>query len=195
MIRPLITRKGLFAALVLSGTLGAAARAEVNPEYQSWSKCKPGATVKIAGTSEAMGQKSSQTITTKLLELTPEKAVVESSVSIDMMGQTMNQPAVKRDVPAAVTPPDTSKLDPAVAEKIKAAIKDVKKGEETITVAGKSYKCTTTEAASDANGMKSVTKSWNSAEVPGGMVKVEVSTTGQMTSKSTMELVEFTNGN
>ncbi|MDB5325539.1 MAG: hypothetical protein JWM57_1108 [Phycisphaerales bacterium] len=196
MFRPAMIKSACIAA-VLSSCLAASAMAEPNPEYVSWSKCKPGAAVTVKGNTEAMGQKSAQTIVTKLVEMTPEKAVVETTVTMEMMGQKMAQPAQKREVPSEVKMPKEGehKIDPAMMEKMKAAQKDAKKGEDTITVAGKEVKCTTTEAAFEQNGIKSTTKSWNSTEIPGGMVKVEVNTSGSMASKSTMEVVEFTDGN
>jgi hypothetical protein len=44
---------------------------------------------------------------------------------------------------------------------------------------------------SEANAMKTNTKSWMADEVPGGIVKSVSISTGSMSSKVTMELVDF----
>ena len=177
------------ACLLSSYTL--ADDAKPNPAYEGWAKCKPGATTVVKGSTEAMGNKSSQTITTKLVELTPEKAVVETTVSIEAMGQTMKQPAQKQDIPKTMTMPA---MPPGPAGR-PMKMPTPKQGEDTISAVGKELKCQTTEVAMDQNGMKINSKTWTSAEVPGGLVKMVSSTTGAMTSTTTMELVEFKDGN
>ena len=196
MFRPAMIKSACIAA-VLSSCLAASAFAEPNPEYTSWSKCKPGATVTLKGGTEAMGQKTSQTIVNKLVELTPEKAVVETTVNVEVMGQSHAAPAHKREIKAEIQTPtgDAPKVDPAMMEKMKAVAKDAKKGEDTITVAGKELKCQTVEMDNEQNGMKVHTKSWTSAELPGGMAKMESTTSGAMVTKTTMEVVEFKDGN
>ena len=68
----------------------------------------------------------------------------------------------------------------------KVEVKEI--GEETITVGGKTYTCKLTETIVDMGGKKSVTKLWQSEEVPSGTVK-SVTQNDMMT--STVELVEY----
>lgn len=164
--------------------------AKPNPEYDGWAKCKPGATVTIKGTTETGGNKMQQSITTKLIEVTPEKAVVETAITMEMMGQKMPQPPQKRDVPKTFTPPKI----PATPGQPETKIPEPKMGEETITVAGKEYKCKTAELDIEQNGMKVRSKTWTSDQVPGGMVKMTSDATGTVSAKTTMELVEYKDG-
>lgn len=196
MVRFVSMRQVVIAA-ALSSFMAAAALAEPNPEYTGWAKCKPGASVTIKGNTEAMGQKTAQTMVTKLVEITPEKAVVETTMTMEVMGQKMAQPAQKRDVPAEIQAPKEGqpKIDPAMVEKAKAAAKDAKKGTDTVTVAGKTLECTTVEMDNEQNGIKAHTKIWNSDQIPGGMVKMTSKTSGAMESTTTMEVVEFKDGN
>jgi hypothetical protein len=67
---------------------------------------------------------------------------------------------------------------------------NVKTSEETLTIAGKAYKCGVTEATNETNGMKVASKTWTCNDVPNLLVKSESSTTGTVASKSVMELVK-----
>jgi hypothetical protein len=66
----------------------------------------------------------------------------------------------------------------------------VKEGTDKVEVGGKSYNTKTTETTTDMNGTKTVSKTWMSDEVPGGLVKMESTSSGAMDSKMTMTLVE-----
>ncbi|MGC4030620.1 MAG: hypothetical protein QM754_02565 [Tepidisphaeraceae bacterium] len=181
-------------AAVLACLIAPIARADdakPNPEYEAWAKCKPGATVTIKGSTETAGNKMENSVTTKLLEVTPEKAVVESTITMEMMGQKMPQPPQKRDVPKTFVMPKPH----AVPGQPEQKAPEPKIGEETITVAGKEYKCKTTEIELNQNGMKVHSKTWTSDQVPGGMVKMTSDATGAVSAKTTMELVEYKDGN
>lgn len=52
-----------------------------------------------------------------------------------------------------------------------AAPKELGKGEEELDVAGRKIKCRWVEVESESGGKKTVTRSWTSDEVPGGLVK------------------------
>ncbi len=159
-----------------------------NPEYEMWAKFKVGAMAKIEGKTIAAGQESKQVIVNKLLELSADKAVVETTVEMEMMGQKMAMPPQKRDVPAEV---EKVNIDPKNGP---APTAESKTSEETITAAGKSFDCKVTETTFEQAGSKSVAKMWACPDVPGGMVKTEAKTTGSMESTSTMTLIEFSTG-
>lgn len=191
MIRPMIRRTAAVAAVLCACRFAAAAAPTANPAYDGWAKCKPGAMTKIDSQTEVMGQTTKMTLTTKLLEITPEKAVVEIKTSMEMMGQKMDQPATKQEIPAK-TPDMKDMKMPAGIDPTKMPKPTM--GKETITVAGKSYDCTTTEVNTEMSGMKVHSKTWTSADVPGGMVKMTSSTEGATPSKTTMTLVEYSDG-
>jgi hypothetical protein len=165
------------------GMLASAAFAEQvdNPQYQSWSKFKPGTTVTMKSDSVMKVQgnemKNASTITTKLLDISPTEATVETTMLAN--GQESKLPPQK--IPAktekAAVPADAPKAD-------------MKEGTDKVEIAGKTYNAKTVETTSDANGMKTTSKTWMSDEVPGGMLKMESNSTGSMESKTTMTLVE-----
>lgn len=162
----------------------AAAAQAANPTYDSWAKHKPGTVVVMAGSSEAAGMKSEMEQTFTLVEVTPEKAVVEMKNTMTVMGNKTELPAQKMDIPsggpaapAAATPPTQQ---PAAAA--------AKTSEETVTIAGKEYKATCTESANEQGGNKSVSKVWTSPEVPGTVLKMETSIDGQMKSTTKLEV-------
>ena len=160
------------AALTALAVVGMAA------DNSAWSNCKPGAWAKLKTTSETTvaGHTTNMTIETKmtLVAKTADKATVETETT--MMGNTTK---TKADIPLKSDAKGAAQTTP------------VKMGSESITVAGKTFKCKTAEVQSEANGMKTNTKSWMADEVPGGIVKSVSTSTGSMSSKVTMELVDF----
>ena len=160
------------AALMALAVAGMAA------DNSGWSNFKPGSWVKLKTTTETAvaGQKTAMASDMKmtLVAKTADKATIETETT--MMGNTTK---TKADIP----------LNPT--GKAAAAQNTAKMGSETITVAGKTFKCKTAEVQSDANGMKITTKSWIADEVPGGLVKSESVSTGAMSSKTSMVLVDF----
>ena len=148
-----------------------------NAEYKSWSGSKVGTAVKSKMVSEAMGNKTEMDQVVTLVELTADKAVIETVMT--MMGNAM--PGQKREIPAKV------KSAPAGDAK---GVKPVE-GDEEIEVAGKKVKCHWVETTSDANGMKTVSRIWQSKDIPGGMAKMVSNSTGSMTSSTTLTVVEI----
>ena len=165
---------GVAVAAVLAGL-----RQDVdNPEFKTWSGAKKGAWVKYKMTSEAAGNKTEMEQTTKLVDLSDAKATVETAMTV--AGTAL--PGQKREVPAKVKAAETKGDAPKPKE-----------GDEEIEVGGKKLKCHWVETASEAGGNKTVTKIWQSKEIPGGMAKMESSTTGAVTSKTVMVAVEWKN--
>ena len=70
-----------------------------------------------------------------------------------------------------------------------AEMKRKKVGEKTMTVAGKSLKCTIFETVTELSGKKITTRSYTCQDVPGGVVLVESDAMGKMQVMS--ELVDF----
>ena len=156
-------------------SLAAMAQANKNP----WAKFNPGSWQKTKITTEMnmAGNVNKTQMETKmtLLAKTADKVTVESETTV--MGRPTK---TKVDIPMSAGVTGTSK--PVASPKI---------GSETITVAGKTFKCMTAEFQTDTNGVKATVKSWTAEEVPGGLVKMVTVTSGQMSMKSTMELVDF----
>lgn len=154
-----------------------------NPEYKMWSAYKAGTSVTLKSESDMAGNKSTSTMTTKLIEVGAEKLVLETVISMEVSGQKMDMPAQKRDVPAKIEKPAEQKPDEKAPKP--------KEGDEDIEVMGKKMKCHWTEVTSDTNGMKTVTKTWTNNDIPGNIVKSETTMSGSIAGTSKMLLVEF----
>jgi hypothetical protein len=152
---------GVMAAVLFCSAATAYAEDVDNPIYKHWAKFKPGTSVTAVTTMEIAGNKTETKSTTTLKEVTADKVVV------DMNGFAME---FKAKVPKGDT---TATTAPKV---------DAKTSTEEVEVAGKKYKCTVTEVTTDVAGQKATTKSWSSEDMPGMMVKSEMS--GMMSSKT-----------
>lgn len=141
-----------------------------NPHYLAWSKHKPGTQVDLDMNLLAGGQRVTTNVTMTLLELTPEKAVVQSVAKMNIPGfpnaqeqkqeHTFQAKVPKSEAEAADLPPGAS-----------GESKDV--GTETIQVNGKSYETQVREFTGTVQGQTATGKIWRSDQVPGGLVKME----------------------
>lgn len=163
--------------VALVGMLGlsqwAAAADQVdNPAYKRWATYKVGTWVKYKMTMQMEGAAGmgGMTMTSKLVELTAEKAVLETSVTMKMGDKDMSPPAQKHDVPAKV---DADKVTEVGGMQPGMNMKVQKKGEETIEIDGKSYKCQRFDTTVEQNGKTTTGKLWVCEDVPGGMVKMQ----------------------
>lgn len=180
----------LASALVLFGSVAVAQEAEKvdNPEYQNWAKLKPGAQAKyktamtfnMGGSSQMM--EADRTVS--LVEVTPEKAVVEETNS-SKFGPSVTQ---KRDVPAKI-----DKGQVAVGS-FKGKFEKKGEGDEEVAVGDKKIKTHWIEYTADIEGEgpspmkgKATMKVHVSAEIPGGSVKMELkSDDGKWSMKSAL---------
>lgn len=170
---------GALAALVVSLALPvstAAGEMVDNPEYGMWSKFKAGSSVTMKMVSEAAGNKTEMEMTNTLVEISGDKAVVETKTKMTVSGNVMEMPAQKRDVPAKV-----EKMESKEGKK-----PETKESEETIEAGGQKVKCKKTESTSEANGMTTHATVWMCDEIPGGMAKMESTSEGSMSSKTSM---------
>lgn len=168
--------------LLLSASASRAADTE-NPEYKSWSGQKVGTVAKWHMTVNAAGNKTEMDRAAKLVELTPDHAVIEESSVMEVGGNKINTPGQKRTIAAkgagAVAAQPNATATPNAS---------VKESEETLEAGGKSYKCKAVASSSTANGMKSESKVWTCPEVPGLIVKMTSVSEGAMKSDTTMTL-------
>jgi hypothetical protein len=146
----------------------AIARAELidNPQYVAWAKHKAGTKVEMSAQTAMQGMTMSQTLTQTMLELSPEKAVVETAVVMDMGGMK-HESKQKMDVPAKVEK-GTENLPPGT----KGTFKEV--GTEKVSVGDKSYDCKVYEFSGEGEQGKSSGKVWMTDQIPGGTAKSEV---------------------
>jgi hypothetical protein len=157
-------------------TLLALLTQDVNPRYELWADCKPESWVKVRMVMKSpQGEMTSESVT-KLLEVTPEKAVVETNAKMKLGEREMTMPPKKEDVTKAPDPKNT--------------IKPSDKGEEEVTVAGKTFKCKIWEMEQEQGGQKIKGRIWITKEIPGGMAKAEF-TGAQLSEPMKMEAVEW----
>jgi hypothetical protein len=143
-----------------------------------WASFNTGSWVKMKSTTlmEIAGTKNSTIVETKMtmLEKTADKVVIETEMTV--MGQTSK---TRMDMPLKASAEPTAAAKPAAVPKT---------GSDTITIAGKSLSCKTMEMETEAGGMKILTKTWTSEQVPGSLVK---SVSKTPSSQTTMEVVDF----
>ncbi len=195
-------RRSLVLAAVVMAALPVLAHAELvdNPVYQYWAKYKAGTfttfkmEMEIPGVPAGMAGKGT-TITNKLAEISPEKAVVEITLAIDAPGVPAR--AHKQEIPAKI---EKDKLDAAEfqaqnpqAKDVK--ITDVKVGKDKIDVKGETLEVITREATMETTqqGQTIVAKikTWTTDKIPGGMVKMVANTEKPMPMKNTTTLSDY----
>jgi hypothetical protein len=131
-----------------------------NPQYDYWANCKPGSWVKNRMEMENQGQKIEYESVTRLLEVTPEKVVVESLLKMKTGDKTVDSPPRRSEIKASD----------------KQQGKTVNEKDEEITVAGRTLQCRYYEVVTEAaeKKPKMTVKAWMSKEIPGGAAKSEV---------------------
>lgn len=168
-------------------TTAARAQESENPAYKSWAAHKPGTMVKHKSVTDAAGQKMEGEMVWTLLEVTPEKAVIEMKTTMTVMGNKMEQPATKQEIPAKLATGQSGNP----ADEMKKQGAEVKESEETVTVNGKEIKAKVYDVKMKQGEMDVTSKMWISNDVPGMLVRNETKTSGQMASDTKMELVEW----
>lgn len=160
----------LAAAPAIRGADEAKAVEKVDNEaYQSWAKHKPGTLTTGSMKMSTAGQEFTTEMTSKLVEVTPEKAVIEVTSKMNVPGVTVPPQTQKQEIPAKVAK-ENAALG-SLPEGAKGETKDA--GTEKVEIDGKSYECKIVEFTSEANGVKVTGKTWASAEIPGGVAKTE----------------------
>lgn len=132
-------------------------QAKENPEFGYWSACKTGSWVKLKMEIDAQGTKINVESHHVLLEAAADKVVVEQKSKVTIAG---------------VPPQDQTKKEEIFKDKEKDPIKIEKEGDEEIEVAGKKLKCHWIEGTQEDT---TKVKFWVSKDVPGGVVKGELS--------------------
>jgi hypothetical protein len=143
-----------------------------NPTFVEWSRWKVGAFVEMTTESDSSGTKSSVKMTTKLLEVTAEKVVLEHTMVSKMGDQEFPMPPQRKDEPKTIEVPDVKAPEQKPEDK-------PKEGSETIEVAGKKVACKTVETTTEMSGMKTTAKIWLTKDIPGGLAKQTSKTEGK----------------
>ncbi|MBF0407176.1 MAG: hypothetical protein HQM10_07475 [Candidatus Riflebacteria bacterium] len=157
-----------------------------NPMYQKWATFKVGTAAKYKQVTEAAGNKTESEIVYTLVELTPEKAVVEMSGSMVIMGNKTEMPKTKMEHMAKVK---KIEMPAQVATETVEAAKPKVSEEEVEVPAGK-IKCSLTETEAKVGEGAVYSKIWSSDEVPGTMVKMTSTMEKPIKSDTSITLIE-----
>src|SRR5262245_24177884 len=124
--------------LLLAGVAAAEDTVD-NPLYKHYAKFKAGTTTKVDVETKSGDQTTKTSMTTKIVEITKEKVVLETTTTYSMPGVEIPPSTAKQDIDAKMPkPPDVKPPEDAPKP-------DVKEGEETVEVAGRKIKCKTAE--------------------------------------------------
>ncbi|RPI73074.1 MAG: hypothetical protein EHM45_21290 [Desulfobacteraceae bacterium] len=171
---------GMAVCLLLAGTVFAQGKID-NPMYQSWSKFKVGSSATYKMVSKAAGTTTDMEITYKLLELSPQKAVIELKTVMFVSGQKIDTPATKMDYPAQVDKAGSGGAAP----------KEMGKGEDSIEVKGAKLTAKWIKTETNVSGSKTTSTVWSNDTIPGRTVKSVSVTQGSTPSESTMILSDY----
>jgi hypothetical protein len=185
-MRPVTVASAVLLALAVSPAL--ADETIDGPEFHSWSKFKPGTSITFKATTKAAEANTEATMTVKLLEVTADKVVLETSGVTKVAGMEFQVPTTKRDSTKTITIPKDVPKPPKPGDKPDGTYEE---GTETIKTAGQEFKTKWYKTKTKISGVTIESKMWISEDVPGAMVRMESKSTGTSTVDSAIELVEF----
>jgi len=191
----------MLAALVLAAVPALARAADEKPEmtenpmYAFWAQSKPGATathlerVKFSGpeAKAVPGGTDTKTITYKLLEVTPEKVVVETTVTEQEFLGLIQQAPTRQIYPAKI---------PVAFLKAILDETGAKLGKETVKYKGKDIEVLTVAGKYNKDGEDIQWKRWYVKDIPGSIVKQvrKTSKDGKTLVESTTDLADYSKG-
>jgi len=159
-----------------------------NPEYASWAKFKKGTSVTMKSTSIVGKMTTEVIVTEKLIEVGPEKLVLESTALEKNKDKDFKREPMKRDVSKTMPLPKGLKKEDLLAGKPPGTSAE---GSETLKFGELELKVTWYKYGADVDGTKVEGKRWVSDKVPGNIAKSEMTTTGVFASKLNLDLVEI----
>src|SRR5262245_38934568 len=158
-----------------------------HPEYVAWSRFPVG--TGIVRKKEVSNESGSVRVTTtlRLAEKTADKVLVESQVTVDRPGQPLvENPPQTFNFPATFPLPAGMRLEQFSLPSLKAKAT----GEETRTACGREFQAQlfTWNEVNEAGPM--AVKYWRSDEVPGRMVRQEISGRTQTSVEEVVEIIQ-----
>jgi hypothetical protein len=183
-----VTRFAALAVLLAGPGLVMAQDKVDNPEFANWSKFKKGTSVTMKSVSSFNNISSEVTITSTLVEVGADKLVIEMTNVVKAAGMEIKGEPAKRDVTKTVTLPKEFKKEDFAGGKPPGTYEE---GTETLKVGGTEFKTKWYKYKADVNGVKTDAKMWMSEDMPGIMVKSEMTTSGAIATTTKMEVTEF----
>lgn len=151
----------------------------VNPEYANWSKFKVGTKVKLRIVSDTGGQRNETIKVITLTNLTNAGATLDVHSTMNYGGAQMPPHQDSTTIPAMI---DRQAPD--------AGAPRATTGDDTLTIAGKSYRAKWTQTSMEQGGIRTTMKVWKSDDFPGMTVKQESRMEGSVTGTTATEVVE-----
>jgi hypothetical protein len=173
---------GLLAATLLPAVAVAQEKVE-NPSYKSWAKFKKGTTVIMKSINEYASGKAESTVTMTLVEITPDKVIIEVKSITKVNGLDVTSPDTKIEQPKLIPLPEGVKKEEFGKPKGLVA-----EGEETVKVGSVDFKAKWTKSKTKQGDLDIESQVWTHDEIPGSMVKYESRTTGKMPTVSKMDV-------
>ncbi len=145
------------------------------PVKNTWAKFKPGTTIKIknstSGSIGSMKFEENSTITSTLKEVTESEVVITKITEVTRMmnGQVQKQKPLETwpHYPIMAEPPPEPEGEV------------VETGEEELTISSRKFKCKWTQRIQNVEENQVTSKTWTSDDMPGGLVKLEMSSEGK----------------
>jgi hypothetical protein len=154
-----------------------------NPLFAHWSQFGVGSYAVREGATNTNGLETTMTMTVTLVELNDDQAVVETVASVEMAGQRIDNPAQQEII--------TAMIDSADALDFENPEGKIDEGEEALEIAGQNVDTRWVEIETDREGTATHGKTWLSQDVPGIIVKMDVSTSAPVESTMQWQVVEF----
>ncbi len=182
-------RRMCLTLVLLASAAGFASAADIdNPEFAAWAKFNKGASVTKKTIDTVADSIIENTTTLTLVEVGADKLVLEDVTVGKTKGGETKLPPMKRTIPKTLKLPAGAKADDFKGGKPKGTYEE---GTETVKAGGAEIKTTWYKAKTESNGVKTETKTWVSDDVPGGVVKLERTIVGALTTTRKTDLVEF----
>jgi hypothetical protein len=159
-----------------------------NPEFANWSKFKKGTSVTMKSVSSFNNMSSEATITSTLIDVGADKLVIEMTSAVKSAGMEFKGEPMKRDVSKTVTLPEGFKKEDFSKGKPPGTYEE---GTETLKVGGSDVKTKWYKYKFEVQGTKTEAKMWMSEDVPGIMVKSEMTSSGAVATTTKMEVTEI----
>jgi hypothetical protein len=173
----------LLVSLVSLALISSARADQVdNPAYKSWASQKPGTSISLSTSTTANSQTVKMETKTTLSAVADDKVTVSIDSTMDMNGQKMPIPTQSRDLKKTIdTNATQSPMD--ITPDILA-----KASEESVTVPAGTFKAKVIDINFSQQGANFKGKMWFTNDVPGGIVKSEITSDGAVKSETKMEL-------
>jgi hypothetical protein len=152
-----------FAFLPLSSTAWGQEKQD-NPEYKAWASFPAGAWVKHRHVEDSADTVTEREITNRLIDLSPEKAVLEVEIVRIANGIRADVHRDRLEIPARIgicRCPDRGED------------REVMEGEEELTVGAEKLMCRWVEIVETGRFGKSFSKVWSCRDIPGEIVNME----------------------